>query len=348
MGLGRRRARRDRSRVCAGLRPPEGGDRSRSRPRASRSTRPRAGLSPSTSAGPCPLPTGARSCSAPRPGPGGAAGAAMLWVRPLESLTARPLAGTEGATSDVPVWSPDGRSLGFRCRGRAAQTQSARRDGTEDLRHAGRRERRHRLEHRGHVPLSRGGGSDGSIYSVTATGGDARRLAALGASGADPSRTPSSFLDAPPLPVPDRGRRRRGPAVRASARGAGRSGDLAWPGGRPVSAAGHLLFVLDGLWRRPVRREALWLSGGPVAVGRPWRHGSGPAFAVVRRLARGHSRVLVRSRREQPGPACLGRSKGRADRDGRGAGGLRPAHPLARRPERGPRGPGEQRSRTSG
>src|SRR5262249_12113324 len=35
----------------------------------------------------------------------------QLWVRALNSLSARPLAGTEQGT--YPFWSPDGRSLGF-------------------------------------------------------------------------------------------------------------------------------------------------------------------------------------------------------------------------------------------
>jgi Tol biopolymer transport system component len=34
-----------------------------------------------------------------------------LWVRPLDSLTGQPLAGTEGAIE--PFWSPDGRQIGF-------------------------------------------------------------------------------------------------------------------------------------------------------------------------------------------------------------------------------------------
>ena len=38
-------------------------------------------------------------------------GKSNLWVRPLDSLTAQQLAGTEGAT--LPFWSPDSRSLGF-------------------------------------------------------------------------------------------------------------------------------------------------------------------------------------------------------------------------------------------
>ena len=35
----------------------------------------------------------------------------LLWVRPLDSLSAQPLAGTEGAS--FPFWSPDSRYLGF-------------------------------------------------------------------------------------------------------------------------------------------------------------------------------------------------------------------------------------------
>jgi len=38
-------------------------------------------------------------------------GASSLWLRPLDSLTARPLAGTEGG--DFPFWSPDNQSIGF-------------------------------------------------------------------------------------------------------------------------------------------------------------------------------------------------------------------------------------------
>jgi eukaryotic-like serine/threonine-protein kinase len=39
------------------------------------------------------------------------AGNQMLWIRSLDSLTARSLSGTEGARS--PFWSPDGHSIGF-------------------------------------------------------------------------------------------------------------------------------------------------------------------------------------------------------------------------------------------
>ena len=40
-----------------------------------------------------------------------AEGAPRLWVRPLDQVTAQPLAGTEGAS--YPFWAPDGRAIGF-------------------------------------------------------------------------------------------------------------------------------------------------------------------------------------------------------------------------------------------
>src|SRR5262249_33951326 len=41
-------------------------------------------------------------------------GKMWLWVRPLDSLAAKPLAGTEGAfPQSPPFWSPDSRSIGF-------------------------------------------------------------------------------------------------------------------------------------------------------------------------------------------------------------------------------------------
>ncbi len=44
------------------------------------------------------------------------AGLTSLWLRPLDSLTAQPLSGTEGVYGST-FWSPDSRSLGFAVRG---------------------------------------------------------------------------------------------------------------------------------------------------------------------------------------------------------------------------------------
>jgi len=51
------------------------------------------------------------------------AGAPMVWVRPIDSITARKLEGTEGAT-DV-FWSPDSQNLGFFADGRLKRIPAA-------------------------------------------------------------------------------------------------------------------------------------------------------------------------------------------------------------------------------
>lgn len=45
-----------------------------------------------------------------------ASGKRLLWVRPVDSLTAQPLAGTEGAS--YPFWSPDSRAIGYAITGK--------------------------------------------------------------------------------------------------------------------------------------------------------------------------------------------------------------------------------------
>jgi Tol biopolymer transport system component len=51
------------------------------------------------------------------------AGQRVLWVRPIQSLTARPLPGTEGAAA--PFWSPDSRLLGYFAGGRLEKIDAA-------------------------------------------------------------------------------------------------------------------------------------------------------------------------------------------------------------------------------
>ncbi len=50
-------------------------------------------------------------------------GAQSLWLRPLDSLTARPLPGTEGG--NFPTWSPDSRSLAFYADGKLKRIEIA-------------------------------------------------------------------------------------------------------------------------------------------------------------------------------------------------------------------------------
>jgi Tol biopolymer transport system component len=52
-----------------------------------------------------------------------AGGPPVLWLRPLDSLVSRPLAGTEEAV--LPFWSPDNRSVGFFARGKLKTVEVA-------------------------------------------------------------------------------------------------------------------------------------------------------------------------------------------------------------------------------
>jgi len=53
----------------------------------------------------------------------GAAGQSMLWVRPLDSVAAQALPGTEGAAF-LPFWSPDSRYLGFLVQGKLKKIEA--------------------------------------------------------------------------------------------------------------------------------------------------------------------------------------------------------------------------------
>jgi eukaryotic-like serine/threonine-protein kinase len=202
----------------------------------------------------------------------GVSGASTLWVRPLESMASRPLAGTEGA--GVPFWSPDGRSLGFFAQGQLRRLNLA--DGTvqrickqpaegiggADWNEAG-------------TILFSAGGPAGRIYSVAATGGDAKELMAPDAARREANHHSPQFL-------PDG---RRFLFTVASQDGASADVDGTYvasldapqekhrvaPGwARRVYAAGHLLFVRDGaLLAQPFDVEKATSTGEPVAVAAP-------------------------------------------------------------------------------
>jgi Tol biopolymer transport system component len=112
----------------------------------------------------------------------------QLWLRPLDSMTARPLAGTEGAV--YPFWSPDSRSIAFFADGKLKRMDVA---GGPPQTLANARE-------------PRGGtwGPDGTIifaptlygglHRVSASGGETRQLTRL-ESGQRSHRFPSFLPD---------------------------------------------------------------------------------------------------------------------------------------------------------
>jgi Tol biopolymer transport system component len=115
-----------------------------------------------------------------------------LWIRSLDSLALRPLAGTEGA-SEIPAWSPDGRFIAFFAGGELRKLSVA--DGVVQRICA--------------VPEYGNGGTDwgangtilfsagansARIYHVQATGGVARPLTTLHASRGEKSHHLPQFL----------------------------------------------------------------------------------------------------------------------------------------------------------
>jgi Tol biopolymer transport system component/tRNA A-37 threonylcarbamoyl transferase component Bud32 len=210
--------------------------------------------------------------------------ASMLWVRPLESITARPLAGTEGATSDIPAWSPDGRSLAFFVRGELRRLNLS--DGTVQRICALPAEGNGGTDwsEAGTILFSTGGGA-GRIYSVAATGGDAKPLTTL-----DKGRGETNHHVPQVLPGGRRflflieGEKADGLYVAPLDSPAERR-RIAPGWYRRVYAARHLLFVRDGtLLAQRFDLEDSALRGEPVAIASSvatWANSAGFAWFGV-------------------------------------------------------------------
>jgi len=186
----------------------------------------------------------------------------LLWIRPLNSFEARPLAGTDDATQ--PFWSPDGRNLGFFAEGKLKWVDTI--DGT--------------VQSLASVTDPRGGtwGLDGTIIFSPGTTQSLYQVSSLGGSLRPVTTLPEGSKESShrwPWMLPD-GRhylffaRSGDKAAEYICLGTLDSTDrvnLAPSHSAAIYASGHILYVRDKtLVAQAFDPERLELSGDPVAV----------------------------------------------------------------------------------
>ena len=114
--------------------------------------------------------------------------AGQLWVRPLASLVARPLAGTKNAV--MPFWSPDGKSIAFftDTKLKRVPAEGGDVDEVDDVKNA----RGGTWNAKGQILFAPT--SDGPLFVIPAAGGDARQVTALDTTRGETGHRFPSFL----------------------------------------------------------------------------------------------------------------------------------------------------------
>jgi Tol biopolymer transport system component len=112
---------------------------------------------------------------------------ARLWIRALDSVTAQPLADTEGA--DYPFWSPDGASIGFFADGKLKRMDVA--GGSPQTLADAPNARGGAWSRTGTIVFSP---NSQTLHRVPATGGSSQEVTALDVSRGDISHRWPSFL----------------------------------------------------------------------------------------------------------------------------------------------------------
>jgi Tol biopolymer transport system component len=196
-------------------------------------------------------------------------GQRMIWVRPLESMEARPLSGTEGADAG-PFWSPDSRFIVFvvgeELRKLSLVDRTVQRICTLPPGGVGAAD----WSANGTILVS-AGGTSGRIYKVAASGGELKPVTTLDTGAGDiwhhfPQFLPDGrhflfVINGPTsvaglyvasMGVPEERRR------------------IASGVARYVYASGHILFPRDGtLLAQPFDVGSATLAGEPAAVASP-------------------------------------------------------------------------------
>jgi len=196
-------------------------------------------------------------------------GKLLLWVRPLDSLQGKPLAGTDGAFQ--PFWSPDSRFIGFFAEGKLNKIEAS---GGPPLTICD-------------APISRGGtwNREGVIlfaptintplYKVSASGGQATPLTTLNpANGETTHRWPRFLPDGRHFlylaGTPFTPRETPTNAIIVGSLDSKETKFLLHTRANAVYASGHILFLRENtLMAQPFDAKRLELTGDAVPIGDP-------------------------------------------------------------------------------
>ena len=185
-----------------------------------------------------------------------------VWVRPLDSVQAQPLAGTDGAS--FPFWSHDGRFVAFFAAGKLKRVDTS--GGTPQT--------------LADAPTGRGGtwsGDDVILFSgqpsspilrIPASGGTVRPVTTFDAAQGTLTQYWPQFLpDGRHFLYYQRSTKAEHQGTYVTALDSSQSTRVLEIAGRAVYASGHLLFVRDGiLFAQAFDDRALRTSGEPIRV----------------------------------------------------------------------------------